>query len=60
MLLFPAQPKYLSTHVSYNNNTWQTSLQTSPGENRAPSPSASRWPLASHFKGIPCTLEFEW
>ena len=32
MLLFPAQPKYLSTHGSYNNHTWQTSLQTSPGE----------------------------
>ena len=49
MLLFPAQPKYLSTHGSYNNHTWQTSLQTRPGENRAPSPSAPRSPLASHF-----------
>ena len=47
MLLFPAQPKYPSAHVSETNHTWQISLQTSPRETSAPSPSADGRSLAS-------------
>jgi hypothetical protein len=60
MLLFPAQPKYLSAHVSETNHTWPKCQQTSPRETSAPSPSAAGWSLASYSRDYSALYKDDW